>query len=1189
MDREVEWPLPANVVVTPGELSPPTGLVHRARELAHIDHLLTSVRRGERAAVALRGWPGIGKTALIQAAAGRATDLGTVQLRGTADVRRASREWPPALYELLTRFESSAPEPGGAPASARKGRSEDLGRQAAMVGSAVAGLQQVADVGRRPLLLVVDDCHVLPRWFSAALAEAVAGPELAVPVGLVLAWRDTPHVPSFELGVPGVPELRLAPLGVEGAEELFVRLEMRVPERSVLRLLVDATAGVPCALIEVHDRLSVPQLQGRRPLPWPVPVGHGLALAYGVRPAALSERGRMAAAVAALGAPTPVLAAALDLLGLSIEMLEEPQEAGIFKVLRDHVDFEHPLVRVAAFRQMPEEERDRIHLAVSDAFEAGGHIVHSAFHAAQSAMAPHDDVARRYAAVARLALDRGNPSRSATYEEMASELAESDDRAASHLAHAAALWTSVGDHDRALANLDRADRLSVSGPVRGELDYRRARLAFAAAADRGTTTGVAPAEAMRTAAELCLATSPHRAALMLVDAAACDLLHSSPAGAVATARRALELASGVNSHVEALAQATLTAACSLEGRPADDDTGGWRWTMVLDSLTQGFSASPHLAYVIGDHLVLDGRRSLATQWAQAIGRCAQSSGNRALASASFALLSTLSLSAGAVDEARAHAEAALVHADRQLAARVLATLTAVHAAAGSYREGFEAASQLFALSGDVGRVPRLQARVSLANLELQSHPGSSMSAWLASAWEEVTSRLDDRGEADPWDAVCARWAPSIAEMMVLGRRGAEAWPLVGVVERALPPGRPRAFWMAWIRGLCSPDLDQALAHLASAAASVGDVPLVEARVQLMAGVRLAEAGKEADARTRLASAGRSFRSMQAQGWATLADRELAALGAAARAEAVSPPGAAPGSSEPAAAAAATTATTATTAATAGPPGPAGAPGPDGTDTALSASDEPRPEWQIELLGSFVVRRHGAVVQMPYSLATQALMIAALRRKIPVEELVEILWPDAEPGVGMRRLRNVLWRIRVACGGLLLRDGNFIRLAEGATVDDDLFRRSAATALKPSTPNDEAVTAARAALRMYHGDLLPGERYADWATGRRESSARLHIQLLELLLTEALRSAHIHDAMQILEQLIEADPYEEQHHLQLAELYVRSGNRGRALRVIEHAARMLEELDLPPSDALAEVRRSLGAVTPDDDQVPALPL
>jgi tetratricopeptide (TPR) repeat protein len=373
-------------------------------------------------------------------------------------------------------------------------------------------------------------------------------------------------------------------------------------------------------------------------------------------------------------------------------------------------------------------------------------------------MAPHDDVARRYAAVARLALERGNPSRSATYEEMASELAESDDRAGSHLAHSAALWTSVGDHERALANLDRADRLSLSSSVRGELDYRRARLAYATGNDTATTGATTPAEAMRAAAELCLATSPHRAALMLVDSVACDLLHSSPAGAVATARRALELASGVNSHVEALAQATLTAAHSFEGRPAEAGARDWRWTMVLDSLTQGFSASPHLAYVIGEHLMLEGRRSLATHWAQAIGRCASSSGNRSLASASSALLATLSLSAGSVGEARTHAEAALVHADRQLAARVLATLTVVHAAAGRYRQGFETASQLFALSGDVGRVPRLQARVSLANLELQARPGSSASAWLASAWEEVTSRLDERRDADPWDAVCARWA-----------------------------------------------------------------------------------------------------------------------------------------------------------------------------------------------------------------------------------------------------------------------------------------------------------------------------------------------------------------------------------------------------------------------------------------------
>ncbi len=72
--------------------------------------------------------------------------------------------------------------------------------------------------------------------------------------------------------------------------------------------------------------------------------------------------------------------------------------------------------------------------------------------------------------------------------------------------------------------------------------------------------------------------------------------------------------------------------------------------------------------------------------------------------------------------------------------------------------------------------------------------------------------------------------------------------------------------------------------------------------------------------------------------------------------------------------------------------------------------------------------------------------------------------------------------------------------------------------------------------------MPAERYADWAAGPRESLSRLHIQLLELLLADAVASEHLQDAFGFVDRLIECDPYNEQHHLVLAELYAKSGNR-----------------------------------------------
>src|SRR6185437_11977953 len=117
------------------------------------------------------------------------------------------------------------------------------------------------------------------------------------------------------------------------------------------------------------------------------------------------------------------------------------------------------------------------------------------------------------------------------------------------------------------------------------------------------------------------------------------------------------------------------------------------------------------------------------------------------------------------------------------------------------------------------------------------------------------------------------------------------------------------------------------------------------------------------------------------------------------------------------------------------------------------------------------------------------------------------------------------------------------------------------------PDASPVKLARAALDLYRGELLPGDRYADWADAPRESLGRLHLQLLDLLLADALTHEHQQEALALLDRLIEADPYDEHYYLQAAELHAEAGNRRRALSLIGRAERMLSDLGVPPSAAL----------------------
>jgi len=1130
------------------------GLVARSRELAHLDHILWKARAGSASAVVLRGEPGVGKSALIEATVARASDFAVVRLRGTALDARSPlpKEWPQPVVELLNQAPSALPSATGEPVPV------DLtpAQLASGVEAATRAVRTLYDEAQSPLLIAVDDCHLLPPWFPDVMSQAVTTHLGDLPIALVLAWRDTPHVVSPELSVP-VAEHNLEGLNLAQATTLLHQQFGELPAEVVMTALLAGTGGNPSALLDVCSRLGEEQLQGWRPLPEPLPLGQALVGAFAQRLAGFGEDVRYALAAAAAGRlPVSILEASLEDLGLSVEVLRPAQKAGIIVLRGERLDFAHPLVRAGAFWSMPKELRSRVHAAIARAFAARGQVERSAFHASQHTVRRDETVARLFTESARIALDRGDSPYAARYEEMAADYGPTDEASARHLARAAALWISVGELGRAKVCVARAGDFPVSDRVSCEIAYQRARTRLA--------VDLSPevAQEMRSAAALCESDTPYRAVLMLVDAVACQVLGGTSDDSADVAQHAVRLARTVSSHAEALAAAAHGAANVFEGSPtARSDIDLVAVTSLLIGQTQEFAASPQLALVIGDSLVHQGHVEQALRWAQWIEDCADTVGDRALVAVPSLIRSTVSIEQGDLAEAARDAGAAAelaVRCDQQtLAARAYGVLAEADAGHGSYDNAFEIAARLFGLTGEVGRAARVQTLTMLANLELQRGRASSAFAWLSAANDDGVPQVGQRAANPHHDTVRAAFAPASAEIMLLGRRRGQAAGLLDTVDRAHRAGGVRPGWVEWVAGIATDDIGDAGDLFGNAREALAAQPLLAARVELSWGVRLSEAGRTEDAQAHLEAALATFERLGAPGWAGLTRRELALVPASGQAEFLGFESFSTEVAQPDHSMVVTTPTTRVN----------------------------HPPWEITLLGSFSVRRYGEPVSLPLSLAAQGLKIVALHEKIPVEELVELLWPDAGPGVGTRRLRNVLWRVRAASGDLLERDDNFIRLAGDAVTDVIQFRQLGEDAIRRDTPPEEAARLARDALTLYRGELLPGDRYADWAAGYRESFARLHIQLLDLLLEEAITHEHLQEALALLERLIDADPYEENHYLRTAELLARSGNRRRALATLERAERMLADLGVPPSRGLMRVRASFSAdseLEPDDE-------
>lgn len=1108
------------------------GLVARGRELAHIDEFLWQARRGNGGALALRGEPGVGKSALIEAAVARASEFRIVQIRGntaTDGVVVPPAQWPQPLAELARRFDVAAQLHHPRLALAQGADDVPAPPKATVVDAITGVLRRIVDLTSSPVLVTVDDCHTLPVWFVDAMAHSVLAHLSDRPLSLVLAWSETPHLTPFGLQRANLPQHRLGGLDVAQAMRLLSWHFDVLPTERVLSELVAGTGGNPLALLDVTGRLTAEQLEGWEALPDPLPVGDAVVRAFDVArhlpPAA--QRALAVAAVARV--PRDVLLAVLNELGNDFDDLGPAIDAGIVVDRGRRVDFLQPLVRAASFHRAPVAARRAARRALSTELARRDAIEPSAFHAAAEADAPDEGVTRRLAEAARVALDRGDPEAAARHEETAARFAVTGDSVAQHLVAAATLWMTVGHLRRAELCLERAAGLDVTDATGGELDYQLARLA--GSADEGEV-----ADRMVAASDRCLAEAPHRALAMLIDAAARKILADQPEAGESIAERAARLAGTHSSHAEVLASAVRSAAQLRAGRPLQDMADRSRVSLLIGQ-TERYTSSPEVALVVGRCLQDQDMRRQADRWSQWIGRCAERCGDLALAAVPHLLRAHTDLEDGHVRDA-GQSVARAAHLAEQgcspgLAAWSWSLTTRVHAVTGDYEAGFRDCARLFAAADRVGRSARVRAMPALALLELEQGRVGPALAWVRTAEEDLADGRIDGGWRGPM-AVLADVVPDLMTVTVLSRssEGVARWATL--VEET---GTALGSWHAWARAAGTDDATEAVQLFAEASDVYAAAPLARARLDLCRAVRLVDAGRLEEARNVLETLQRQCLDMGANGLAALTAKELDRM----------PPLRLPARTNP---------------------WPAGEPHAEQLAPAVVHG------WEISLLGDFSVRYRGKPAHLPSSLATQAIKIVGIESRISVDELVELLWEGAEPGIGARRLRNVLWRIRSACGELLVREGHFVRLADDAVTDLSRFRELAAQALAHGVPREQGVRAARLALEHHRGELLPGDRYADWVASAREAVARTHVRLLDLLVDDALADGRTSEALTLLDRLAEVDPYDERHHIQMAEVHLQAGNRRRALDALERAERVLDDLGLAPSPVIRRLRDSL---------------
>src|SRR5580693_3836608 len=442
----------------------------RPHEIGFLDRLVEAVRAGESQVLVLAGEAGVGKTALLDYVAGHAPGCRVVRATGVQSEMELAFAGLQQLCKPLLDHLDRLPGPQREALATAFGLSAGPAPDRFLVGLAVLGLLSDA-AGEQPLIALVDD----QQWLDHASAQALGFTARrldAESVGLVFAARQ----PSDHTA--GLPELVIEGLGEDDARALLDSVLTGPLDARVRDRIVAETRGNPLALLELPRGLTPAELAGGFGFAGAAPVSGRVEDSFRRRVQALPDQSRRLLLVAAadpIGDPGLVWRAA-GLLGIGAEAAAPATEAGLVE-FGAWVAFRHPLVRGAVYRSAPPLRRQDVHRALAEVTDPRADPDRRAWHRAQAAAGPDEDVAEELERSAGRAQARGGLAAAASFLERAALLTPEPVRRAQRLLAAARTTHAAGALDAALGLLVAVEA-GPPDPLRtAEIEHLRGQIA----------------------------------------------------------------------------------------------------------------------------------------------------------------------------------------------------------------------------------------------------------------------------------------------------------------------------------------------------------------------------------------------------------------------------------------------------------------------------------------------------------------------------------------------------------------------------------------------------------------------------------------------------------------------------------------------------------------------------------------
>jgi DNA-binding SARP family transcriptional activator len=208
------------------------------------------------------------------------------------------------------------------------------------------------------------------------------------------------------------------------------------------------------------------------------------------------------------------------------------------------------------------------------------------------------------------------------------------------------------------------------------------------------------------------------------------------------------------------------------------------------------------------------------------------------------------------------------------------------------------------------------------------------------------------------------------------------------------------------------------------------------------------------------------------------------------------------------------------------------------------------------------------------------LVARHDQPVPKEQLMDVLWPDADPDAARRNLHQAVYSLRQTlkhcCPELQL----ICFQNERYSLNPDLpiwfdfleFERHAEEGrrLEQNGSLEAAIQAFGIADALYQGHFLQEEAHNTWAQLQRDQLRDSFLDVANRLGRHYLEREQFAAVVSICQKTLSKDACNEEAHLQLMRCYFRQGYRHLAIAQYQSCIEVLrEELGIAPSEKLSQ--------------------